>query len=503
MKTLNPLRNCLIAIVVVLFVLGSVATAAPWAGSGDANDPYQIWNANDLNAIGADPNYYDSHFKLMTDINLAGITYTGAVIPYTSTTFTGVFDGNTHIISNLTIDTAGANTNNLGLFGVLDSGSALKDVGIENLIIIAGNSSENIGALAGLNAGTIQECFAQGAVTGGSASNYVGGLVGLHYGIIQNCYADVDVTAGASSQYVGGLIGMCYYYSQAFYCYASGQVTGGAAVGGFAGSYYFFAFIEDCYYLRLSDGGGPNNGLGIELTDAQMRQQSSFVNWDFFGEAVNGTKEIWKMDGYPVLSWQIPVSFQEFAMLANFWLDTNCPPEELCSTVDWYTDGNIDFKDLDQLHKSWLSSRVATDYPRIGDNFETNDFSALPWVQGGSANWITQSDTVWEGTYAAKSGAISHSQVSSIEFTIDTADREIISFYCKVSSESGFDGLTFYIDGNPRLMGYSGERDWTEITFNFAPGLHTFKWTYSKDSSSSAGSDCAWLDNIRLLKLEE
>jgi hypothetical protein len=482
----------------VLFLATASANAAPWTGSGTSDDPYQIWNAADLNAIGADPNYYGSHFKLMADINLAGITYTNAVIPYSDTTFTGAFDGNSHIISNLTINTSGAGTNNLGLFGCLDN-AVLKNLGITNLNITAGAASENIGALAGLNAGTIQECFAQGAITGGNASKYVGGLVGLQYLTIQNCYADVDVSSTGS--YIGGAMGMCY--GIAFNCYASGYITGGSAVGGFAGYTYFPMYIGNCYYLRLSDGGGPNNGIGIELTDAQMRQQSQFVNWDFFGEAGYGIEELWEMNGYPALSWQTPVGLRDFAMLGKFWLEPNCPSGQLCSTVDWYTDGRIDTKDLDQLHKSWLHSRVTADYPRLGDDFETGDFSALPWVLSGDANWVIDSNTVFEGTYSAKSGAISHSQTSSIEFTIDTGVCEIISFYCKVSSEEGFDGLTFYIDGNPRLIGFSGEHDWTEITFNFAPGLHTFKWSYQKDSSTSSGSDCAWLDNIRLLKLEE
>jgi len=489
--------------VFVLCLAVTSANAAPWAGSGTTADPYLICDADGLNAIGANTTYYGFCFKLTADINLAGITYTDAVIPYSDTIFTGVFDGNSHIISNLTINTSGANTNKLGLFGYLgidpEGSAVLKDVGIKNLNITAGASSQDIGALAGLsNGGTIKECFAQGTITGGNASINVGGLVGTNASTIKNCYAVVNVTAGASSQAIGGLIG--YYYGGGEECYAAGHVSGGSAVGGFAGDKFFFSSILNCYFLRLSDGGGPNNGIGTERTDAQMRQQSSFVGWDFFAEAVNGTDELWKMNGYPVLSWQIPVGMQEFAMLGNFWREQNCQPGQLCSTVDWYTDGHIDFKDLAQLSKGWLSSRVATYF---GDNFETGDFSALPWVQGGNANWVIQSSTVWEGSYAAKSGAISNSQSSSIEFTIDTGSCEILSFYCKVSSEEGYDGLTFYIDADPRLMGFSGEHDWSEITFNFAPGLHTFKWTYSKDGSGSSGSDCAWLDNIRLLKIEE
>ncbi len=489
-----------IIIIAVLFALTS-ANAAPWDGSGTSDDPYQIWNANDLNVVGANTTYYDSCFKLMADIDLTGITYIDAVIPYFTTAFTGVFDGNTNKITNLTIDTSGASTDNLGLFGYLDSSAVLKDLGIENLTITAGTSSQSVGALVGTNAGTIKQCFAQGTITSGSASEYIGGLIGRNGSLIQNCYADVDVNT--PGQYIGGLIGICY--STALNCYASGHISGGSAVGGFAGYAYFPTYIQNCYYLRLSDGGGPNNGIGIELTDAQMRQQSSFVGWDFFAEADNGTEELWKMKGYPILSWQVPVGFQEFAMLAKFWLEPNCPSGELCSTVDWYTDGRIDFNDLNQLHKSWLRSRVATDYPRLGDDFETGDFSALPWVLTGDANWTIISDSnVYQGVYSAKSGAISDSQSSSIEFTIDTGDCEIISFYYKVSSEEGFDGLNFYIDEDSKIIGgLSGELDWSEISFNFPAGVHTFKWKYFKDGSSSSGSDCAWLDNIRLLKISE
>jgi hypothetical protein len=487
------------AIVAFLLFLSVTSTnAAPWAGSGTTDDPYRIWNAADLNAIGANTTYYSSYFRLMADIDLTGIAYTDAVIPYSSTTFTGVFDGNTHIISSLTIDTGGASTNNLGLFGYLDSGAVLKDLGIGNLNITAGSSSQGIGALAGLNAGIIKQCFAQGTITGGSASVYIGGLVGLNGSTIQNCCADVDVTG---SQYIGGLIGMCY--GAAANCYASGHISGGSAVGGFAGDDYFISIIQNCYFLRLSDGGGPDNGIGMELSDALMRQQSSFVSWDFFGEAVNGTEELWEMNGYPVLSWQTPVGMRDFGMLVKFWLELNCPAGELCSTVDWYTDGRIDINDLNQLHKSWLRSRVAIDYPRLGDDFETGDFSALPWVQAGDANWVIDTSTVYEGTYSAKSGAISDSQSSSIEFTIDTGECELISFYYKVSSEEDSDNLVFYIDGSPRVTDLSGELDWSEISLNFSSGVHTFKWTYYKDGSTSHGSDCAWLDNIRLLKLEE
>jgi hypothetical protein len=484
---------------IVLCFLASPAGAQSWAGSGTSSDPYQIQDINDLNALGADPNYYDAHFRMTADIDLAGNVYTDAVIPYSDTEFTGVFDGNSHIISNLTINTLGANTDYLGLFGYLGSDSVLKNIGVENVAITSGNSSEYIGALAGASVGTIQDCYAKGDITAGNASINVGGTVGANGQTIQNSYAVVDVNAGASSQKIGGMIG--YHLALAGNCYAAGSVNGGSAVGGFVGDEDFFPMTIGCYFLDPCDGGGPDNGIGTALTDAQMRLQSSFVGWDFFGEVTNGTDEIWMMDIYPVLAWQVPVGFQEFALMAQFWTEPNCLPGQLCSTVDWFTDGRINIKDLAQLVDSWLKSQVATDAPIFGDDFETGDFSALPWIHGGSADWVIDSNTVFEGNYSARSGPISDSSVTSIEFTIDTLDYDLVNFRLKVSSESG-DNLKFTINGVNQGE-WSGEVDWTEVERNFPPSERTFKWEYRKDSSGSDGNDCAWIDNIRFLKIEE
>tara|TARA_X000000368_G_C22449925_1_gene458543 strand:- start:18 stop:521 length:504 start_codon:yes stop_codon:yes gene_type:complete len=65
----------------------------------------------------------------------------------------------------------------------------------------------------------------------------------------------------------------------------------------------------------------------------------------------------------------------------------------------------------------------------------------------------------------------------------------------KVSSESNYDFLKFYIDG--QLQGeWSGEVNWSSETFFVNAGQHTFSWVYSKDESVSDGSDAAWVDYI-------
>jgi len=69
------------------------------------------------------------------------------------------------------------------------------------------------------------------------------------------------------------------------------------------------------------------------------------------------------------------------------------------------------------------------------------------------------------------------------------------TFYFKVSSESGFDYLKFYVDGEEKDK-WSGEQDWAEVSFPVNEGTRAFAWTYSKDGLASDGDDAAWIDDI-------
>ena len=134
--------------------------------------------------------------------------------------------------------------------------------------------------------------------------------------------------------------------------------------------------------------------------------------------------------------------------------------------------------------------------PPSGDDFESGDFSVNPWQNSGDADWVIVSDAVHDGTFSAKSGVITHNQQSSIEVTLDTS-ADTISFYMKVSSESGYDYLKFYIDDTLQNS-WSGTIEWTEQEYTITQGEHTFKWSYTKDGSVSSGSDCTWIDDVML-----
>lgn len=133
----------------------------------------------------------------------------------------------------------------------------------------------------------------------------------------------------------------------------------------------------------------------------------------------------------------------------------------------------------------------------ILEDFETGDFSQFDWQFNGTPWTIVDAAEAYEGEYAVKSGSISSSQQSSMELDYSVVADGDLSFFYKVSSESGYDKLKFYINGTMQDE-WSGEVAWTSASYNIAAGDYSFKWEYSKDGSIDNGQDCAWVDFIIL-----
>lgn len=131
----------------------------------------------------------------------------------------------------------------------------------------------------------------------------------------------------------------------------------------------------------------------------------------------------------------------------------------------------------------------------FSEDFESNTFTEFNWNNSSSSNWITTTESPYEGIYCSKSGVISDNSSTDLTIVMNISSAEEISFMKKVSSEASYDFLSFYID-NVLQSQWSGTIDWSPETFAVTTGIHTFKWSYSKDESASAGSDAAWLDYI-------
>jgi len=141
-----------------------------------------------------------------------------------------------------------------------------------------------------------------------------------------------------------------------------------------------------------------------------------------------------------------------------------------------------------------------TFYPKVGlivEDFETGDFTQFEWEFAGNADWTIATDEVYEGSFAAKSGAIGDESTTELKLTVEVANDDTISFYAKVSTESGYDYLQFYID-NDMQDEWAGEVNWTKISYPVEGGEHTFRWVYEKDYSVAGGQDAVWIDFAEL-----
>jgi hypothetical protein len=141
------------------------------------------------------------------------------------------------------------------------------------------------------------------------------------------------------------------------------------------------------------------------------------------------------------------------------------------------------------------SSPVNFSASAIIEDWETVNFNKFDWVMGGNKPWAINFTDPYQGTCSAKSGNVDDGEMSDLQVTMNVIGYDDISFYKKVSSESGSDFLRFYIDNN--LKGeWSGESGWENETFQVVPGYHTFKWAFEKDYANSQGSDAGWVDYI-------
>jgi len=130
------------------------------------------------------------------------------------------------------------------------------------------------------------------------------------------------------------------------------------------------------------------------------------------------------------------------------------------------------------------------------DGFESGGLTALAWMAGPNVPWRVESDSVSAGRFAARSGPIADNQQSSLILMTNLLSGAG-SFDYRVSSETGWDALEFYLNG-VRLGRWSGDIGWNTFQFRVQPGLNSLEWRYSKDANFGAGLDAAFIDNVYL-----
>ena len=124
----------------------------------------------------------------------------------------------------------------------------------------------------------------------------------------------------------------------------------------------------------------------------------------------------------------------------------------------------------------------------------TLDNAALVFGTDGDAPWFEQTEAFVVGESAARSGAVGRGGVTRLTTTVSGTGT--LSFWWKVSSETGYDTLTVSVDGEDVAVIF-GEQEWERVSIPVkGAGAHTVVWTFRRDTSVSRGSDCGWVDQV-------
>ena len=259
-------------------------------------------------SVNSGETYEEKNFVLTANIDLNGLPWTPIANSFSDAllggsdyrVFAGNFDGNGYTISNVSIgsETTPFESDVFGLFGATEG--KISNLNLDTVSICGIAKIASIGAvvgfaggLVGYSGGSVENCHVTGLTMDMSAPSnvyaaayWVGGLVGALDGtqLINECSVSGSITEKAGKGSIGGLIGelgkaakITYsrsnvtvnvkadYYGGADVggfigkgngktdaetvirnCYATGNVTGGAYTGGFAGGLWGLN-IKNCY----------------------------------------------------------------------------------------------------------------------------------------------------------------------------------------------------------------------------------------------------------------
>ncbi len=289
----------------------SVIALTPPEGDGSVDSPFKISSLVDLRWLSQSSDYWDQgyYFKQTADIDASSISNFSPI--GTTTAFTGTYDGQSHVITNLTNTSGDAS---IGLFSTI-SGSTISNLGLTDVNLSGG---EGVAALVNYAYNsTISQCYSTGGIN--ASASTAGGLVGYTNSStsISNCYSSCTVSG---QNKVGGLVGLNKGAATIKYCYSFGAVTStttSASAGDFLGENRVTNGVISCYYNTDTASQGTLNKLigtnsgsvdanSTGLSSSEMQSLSSFTGWDFAGLTTDGEEEIWTINtfansGYPIL----------------------------------------------------------------------------------------------------------------------------------------------------------------------------------------------------------
>lgn len=235
----------------VWFETHSTFTAPFSSGSGTSQDPYLISSVAQWNQVLENPRYMHLNFKLSNDLDFtSGSFYKigGEMAP-----FTGHFDGDGQLLSNIVNNTPSLNA--VGVFGILSANGVISNLRLSNVSI---TGSRDVGGLVGLlEASTVENVIlSTGSVV--ASSDNSGGVAGrVAIASINKAGSNLSVS-GAS--HVGG-VGGYFFFSSITESFSKGNVFGVNNIGGVSGTLMGATFRNNYSRGNVTSTGAKAGGL--------------------------------------------------------------------------------------------------------------------------------------------------------------------------------------------------------------------------------------------------
>ena len=287
------------------------------AQSAVEQEPYEISTPEQLMEFAALVNGGNNgaNAVLTADIDMSSQSWSGIA---SNQDYTGVFDGQGHTISNL--------TGTEGLFA--KNSGTVKNVQLENVSIT--REGGNLGAVVGVNTGTVFNCFSSGSITGTGTNAYsIGGLVGHNNGGILSGSASSCTVSGKTT---GGLVGSNWHDGGSGYGTITACIYTGTAANPVEGDRNYSNSTK--VYYKDKNGNWksyPSN------TAADKNVLIQIVN-DYIAENggaffVNGDGTTYPIDAVPYLEYTENGFVTEYAQTYTVIDSENAPTEW---TNGWY-----------------------------------------------------------------------------------------------------------------------------------------------------------------------
>jgi len=175
---------------------------------GTAEKPFFVFNDATLRKVGREESGWTlyAHYRQVENITLSAVENWDPIgrddNDNDNKGFSGSYDGGGYKISNLKINKSDSWAD--GLFSVTADKSLIQNIVLDNVTIITGGGG--LGAVTGINKGTVKNCSVTGTVRGKGWA--LGGIAGDNNGEITNCVFNGSVTndAGGGGD-TGGISG--------------------------------------------------------------------------------------------------------------------------------------------------------------------------------------------------------------------------------------------------------------------------------------------------------